>query len=381
MENIKQQLSYISILTSVSINLINLKTKGFDTSLTPSFFCLKCKKDCDYKNVHLYGSMQAKRWANKYIYYCPYGLIFTSNIYKPKESKDEYSIIAGPVIMGEKESIHKELDLPILSTKMVSALSENINTIITALTLDTNHELSKSTMQGELLDSLYTKSQKQTSYKELISYEKELKSYIISGNKNESASLINKILGEIYLATDYNLLNIKLRIAELIIVLSRGAIEGGADISLIFGLNDNYIETIMSFTEIDSLSYWLNDVIHQYIDCVFEFSKARHSDILYKVIAYLNTHFMEKITLDDVAKHVYLSRSYLSKIFKSETGESFSTYLNNLRVEKSKAYLKDNKLLLVEVAHLCGFDDQSYFTKIFKKKTGISPKKYRETPI
>lgn len=93
---------------------------------------------------------------------------------------------------------------------------------------------------------------------------------------------------------------------------------------------------------------------------------------------YVKANFHRKISLDDVARTVYLSRSYLSSIFKEETGQSLFSYINKVRVEKSKLYLRDSGVALVDVAALCGFEDQSYFTKVFKKETGMSPKKYRD---
>ena len=94
---------------------------------------------------------------------------------------------------------------------------------------------------------------------------------------------------------------------------------------------------------------------------------------------YVKANYSKKITLDDVARHVYLSRSYLSSLFKEETGDSLFAYINRVRIDKSKMFLLDSAVNLVDVASLCGFDDQSYFTKVFKKATGVSPKKYRDT--
>ena len=105
---------------------------------------------------------------------------------------------------------------------------------------------------------------------------------------------------------------------------------------------------------------------------------------------YVKANYAQKITLDDIARHVFLSRSYLSSIFKEETGDSLFAYINKVRISKSKMLLLDSAVNLVDVlrqkgirltdiAQLVGFEDQSYFTKVFKKATGISPKKYRDT--
>jgi two-component system, response regulator YesN len=100
---------------------------------------------------------------------------------------------------------------------------------------------------------------------------------------------------------------------------------------------------------------------------------------MYKVQEYINLHYREKINLGDVADYVFLSKSYLSKIFKDEMKCNLTNYINKLRVEKSKTFLLRNNVSLVDIANSVGFDDQSYFTKVFKKVTGISPGKYRET--
>ena len=166
---------------------------------------------------------------------------------------------------------------------------------------------------------------------------------------------------------------------ELVVLLSRATIDAGADIREIFLFNTNYIHEIEQFTSLEELSVWLTGIMHRFINYSFDFAQVKHSDVVYKVMDYVKANYAQKITLDDIARHVFLSRSYLSSIFKEETGDSLFAYINKVRISKSKMLLLDSAVNLVDVAGLCGFDDQSYFTKVFKKATGISPKKYRDT--
>ena len=83
--------------------------------------------------------------------------------------------------------------------------------------------------------------------------------------------------------------------------------------------------------------------------------------------------------MDGIARHVNFSKTYLSRIFKEETGENISSYINKVRIDRAKLLLADQNISLVDVAALTGFEDQSYFTKVFKAITGQSPKKYRES--
>ena len=73
------------------------------------------------------------------------------------------------------------------------------------------------------------------------------------------------------------------------------------------------------------------------------------------------------------------SKTYLSRIFKEKTGENISSYINKVRVDRARLLLADPDLSLVDVAALTGFEDQSYFTKVFKAVTGQTPKKYKES--
>jgi two-component system, response regulator YesN len=94
-------------------------------------------------------------------------------------------------------------------------------------------------------------------------------------------------------------------------------------------------------------------------------------------IEYINQHYNQKIVLDDVAAQVFLNRSYLSQLFKKEMEVSFGDYLEKIRINNSKHLILDSTKSMSEVAESVGFSNQNYFTKVFKKVTGVSPLKYK----
>jgi two-component system response regulator YesN len=96
------------------------------------------------------------------------------------------------------------------------------------------------------------------------------------------------------------------------------------------------------------------------------------------VIDYINENYYRQITLDNVAQQVYFSSYYVSRLFKKVLGKNFVEYLNEIRVEKAKELLKDVKYKAYEVADMVGIQNAHYFSKIFKKYTGMSPTKFRE---
>ncbi|MEG1427782.1 MAG: helix-turn-helix transcriptional regulator, partial [Oscillospiraceae bacterium] len=143
-------------------------------------------------------------------------------------------------------------------------------------------------------------------------------------------------------------------------------------------LNQKYIEELPKIQNMDTLCFWVTKMTNKFMDSVFNFIDAKHANILHNTIHYLQEHCGEKITLNDVAEQMYLSPTYFSRVFKREMGENFSSYLNRVRIEKSKKLLSHHNLKLADIALLVGFEDQSYFTKVFKRVTGSSPLKYRE---
>lgn len=377
-ETFEKYKQHISRLCGVDCHLFDVRLKKFTKDIS---FCRKCPKFSDYTNTHLYGCYEAQRWGNKYIYYCPRGFIFIAVAISDEMDIMDYGVIAGPILMGEAEEEQQPFlsILPLMSTGQVNDLTE-IMVPVFCRTLQISRQ--QENIQAEVfLNEIYKVAEEEkenTSPEYPIFLEQDLKNSIIEGNSERAKDVLNLLLGHIFFHTAGELSKIKERVTELIVQLSRFSIEGGADIPQIFSLNHNYLKEIERFENIEQLSVWLSSVINQYIAYVFEFRDIKHSDIIHKAVRYVKENYMKKITLDDVANHVYLSKAYLSRIFKEEMDVSLVNYINQLRIDKSKALLGDLSLPLIDVANLVGFEEQSYFSKVFKKLNGISPGQYRK---
>ena len=103
----------------------------------------------------------------------------------------------------------------------------------------------------------------------------------------------------------------------------------------------------------------------------------RHTEQLKRVIGYIESNYREEITLADLAASAGLSAKYLCRIFSQITGKSPVEYLNEYRVDRACVLLSDTDSQLLDVAYSCGFNDQSYFIKTFKRYKGVTPGKYR----
>ncbi len=100
------------------------------------------------------------------------------------------------------------------------------------------------------------------------------------------------------------------------------------------------------------------------------------STIITMAKEYIEQNYAKDISLEDVANHVFLSAVYLSKLFKQKTGENFSDYLIEVRMNNAIKLLKDRKLKIHEISELVGYKSDKYFIRLFKKYTGSTPKEY-----
>lgn len=110
----------------------------------------------------------------------------------------------------------------------------------------------------------------------------------------------------------------------------------------------------------------------------YEFKSPNKTYVVQQIMKYMESHYREKISLDQIAENMYLSPFYISKLFKSETGDTPINYLISLRMEKAKELLDRNPALSIqEAAAQVGYEDAYHFSKLFKKYYGLSPMYYK----
>lgn len=100
-----------------------------------------------------------------------------------------------------------------------------------------------------------------------------------------------------------------------------------------------------------------------------------------EMLAYIQAHYTEKITLQQLGENFHLSEKYISRYFKEHFYLTFSSYVNHLRLSHAKKLLEGTELPITEVAFLSGFSGVSYFIRTFKESCGISPLKYRKSAV
>lgn len=161
---------------------------------------------------------------------------------------------------------------------------------------------------------------------------------------------------------------------------ARYCIEGGLDMTKAYTVSDFYINKMdeaKTIDEISSLHYIMC------LDYTVRMNKIEKSKVcslpVAKCIDYICDMLHTRITLEQLAEHTKLNASYLSKLFKKETGQTISEYIQDKKLETACNMLKYSDFTSSEIASILAFPSQSYFTEVFRKKLGTTPKKYKNT--
>lgn len=141
-----------------------------------------------------------------------------------------------------------------------------------------------------------------------------------------------------------------------------------------------YIEDIIQGENIINIKKY----IFTFIDRLKEYTKVKNSfniknNKVKKAIEYINSHYDKDLSLTDIAQEIGLNKSYLSRVFKEETGIALMQYINKCRIEKAIKYLKNTELKNYEIAELIGYQSVEYFNMTFKKFLGKSPSEFKES--
>lgn len=351
------------------------------------------------RECHLYGGKKSRDIGDGYIFYCPAGLV---HIAVPiiKNNKFEGSIIAGPIIMDESDDIVNQInknynissdsledinkyirDIIVVNPERVQCLSHLLFISSLSFSADDKFNLKENNkkmhQQSEIGEVIHTLKDNSNINEYPYETEKQLFIQVKNGDAIAAKATLNKLLAYVFFAGGGNIEIMKARSLELSTLLSRAAVEGGAELNDIFGMNYKFIEKLSKVNSIEDLSYWMVKILDRFIQNVFVLSNCNNGDILNEAINYINKNYMNDINLELVASYVHLNPSYFSTIFKRQTKMKFSDYLNKVRIEQSKKILENGNDSILEIALRVGFEDQSYYSKVFKKNTGITPYKYK----
>lgn len=206
--------------------------------------------------------------------------------------------------------------------------------------------------------------------------EKTILDKVRCGERHAAKTAICRLLDEI-VAGSNSMVSVQASVLELLVVLSRAAVEGGASIEQPILLNFDSINALEKCRSPEAVQRWLQEAVDQYFDNMLENRSTVNRRVINKACEYISQNYRHNLTLEEVAQTVHLSPYYFSRLFKQETGKNFVEYLTAIRLEKAKKMLRDTQFSITRVAMEVGYHDASYFSRVFRQETGMTPNQYR----
>lgn len=212
-------------------------------------------------------------------------------------------------------------------------------------------------------------------------FEKEIAFYesVCSGDLELVKMLATPLCSEGYgkLSSD-PLRNLRYHLIVSVAMITRYCINGGMSPEDGFNLSDSFILRADECNTENELHELHQEMLICYTKKMNRVKIGNiYSKQIIKAVDYINCHINEKITIQDISDHVSLSVSYLSRLFKDEVGHNVSEYITIRKIETASRMFKYSEQSTSEISCLLNFSSQSYFIKVFKKYTGMTPKEYK----
>lgn len=144
----------------------------------------------------------------------------------------------------------------------------------------------------------------------------------------------------------------------------------------VFLLKEEEIETLF-LSEADQLPLmtWIYQSLERMMKKTIEVEQGEEQ-IIWKIKEYIDSHYMDKLSLEFLADYIHVNKFYLSRLFKEKTKENLFDYINAFRIKKAKYYIEHTHHKIYEIASMVGLEDTAYFSRVFKKYSGLSPSEY-----
>ncbi len=402
---VKEVLGNLQAFTDLAIQLID----GSGTLLL-SFgqttgYCSVLKKQVFDRRqcfeLHKNAGRQAQSLGEAYIFACHANL---NHIAFPLIYGEELlgSVIIGPFLMDQPDStlVSELAQRRSLSPALALELFDELGSVAVLPPVKVNqlkklvdHLLSpllpgeralllqnqqKMTQQARINETIQVYKAQKSAWSLAFFYgkERQLLESLRTGSVAQVKALLNELIGHVLFSEGGQIDAVRIRAIELTTLLSRVAMDGGAQPDSIYRLNSQFLCRLYEEQELEDMCLLMQEVLESFMNAMF-CQMDKGNPYIRKALRYLSDHYSEHLELQQVAQHVGLSPSYFSTLFRQTVGVSFREHLNRLRVEASKDLLLTKQYTLADIAISMGFPDQSYYCKVFKKTVGVTPGKYQ----
>lgn len=166
--------------------------------------------------------------------------------------------------------------------------------------------------------------------------------------------------------------------SELLFLCDRVLRKYDINLEQIFKQDITSIDYIACKASLPQLEHWFSEIVFNIMHFIMDKKASNMSNVVDEIKSYIETHYFEDLSLNDLSQKFYINKSYLSALFKKRTGQTFIDFLTSVRMDKACELLAgNNRYKVYEIARLVGYTDKKYFSKLFKKLNGINPEEYK----
>lgn len=212
----------------------------------------------------------------------------------------------------------------------------------------------------------------------LASYIEKLERGIQKMSKEDILQILNFMFDEI---SSHRYISVNLVKKMMIEILSRfsdkaGQLGGAIEEIEVNGSYKHY-QKIVQISSYEDMRHWWIDFVSSFTTLFFTRQKCSESDIIQLALDYIDNNLDKTIQLSDVARYIGVSEPYLSSFFKKNMNENFIPYVNKQKIKRAKQLLSEGKMVY-QVSDMLGYENSTYFSKVFKKMEGVTPDVYRK---
>jgi two-component system, response regulator YesN len=408
---LEEILGSFSKATELHIEAVNKKGETFSIpgGMERCEFCRlirsypKGEKRCmdSYKRAGL----EAAKWEEPYFFRCHAGLVIWA-VPIVINNVSYGSIICGQVLMWDPDKFFfqelKKLtggmaDLTVLqetaaqigivSPDRSQAAADMLFVVVNHLVMRNIHVLAEldahkhqqEQLRRDLEERKHNPGSGVNNYTAYLKKERRFLQYIRLGDRTRAGVSLQSLLTDLYTKTMGDKRAIKARMLELATLVSRAAVEGGADAESAMVMRQEFNAVIEGIDKVEEVFYKTDRIVEQFLENIFALADKKHLSLVKEARNFILENYSRTLIIEDVANHLFISPSHLCRLFREELDTTINDYLTRVRVEKAVELMKKPELSVEQVSKAVGFKNQSCLAKVFRKYIGVTPLTYRNS--
>jgi two-component system, response regulator YesN len=344
---------------------------------------------------------ESLRWGEAYISVCPFGLItFAVPVFSAGHLTA--GLVSGFSILPQmKDDIRQDLRRRLRTHGMRPRAGRwakmRLRVVSSEALRESATELFESTAKAGMNDPRLLRESREKSAQQLtianflseiregkedpvaslVAVQNEIIDKVVLGDLSGSREIINRYLGLILLECGMSFDMLKVRLLELIVIISRAAIEKGISAEGLLGPRYSYLTDLNASAGFDDLFWKVTKILENFTTAVSQEMRRKGWAHVTQMKECVKKGFTTKLSTADVAASAALSVSRAEHLFRKEVGMTISSWIAHQRIAYAKYLLERSDRTMAEVAAECGFYDQSHFTKTFSTLEAATPLRYR----